>query len=230
MKNKKIHLLITTANLPENICNEIYGSGYNYDQRMEDYKKSFELVNVFKEHFSTITILETVSKEKVDFLHEYGFIVYYSSVSNYFNNKGLNEIDHINNYLIDNNYCIDDNDIIIKLSGRYFIENMNILDYINKNYNLIVKDDSDIYKSGLGVHSFYYAISKKLFFDFYIFVDLDFDKKDYKKDVCIEWELKNFAKTLLDSNVCCIIPPSDRIGVITNTYYKDINSRIIERV
>lgn len=229
MNNKKIHLLITTAILPENICNEIYGSGYNYKQRIDDYKKSFELADIFRENFDTITILETVSKEKVDFLHDYGFIVYYSSVNNFFNNKGLNEIDHINNYLIENNYCIDDNDIIVKLSGRYFIENMNILNYINKNYCLIVKDDSDIYKSGLGVHSFYYAISKKLFFDFYIFTDLDFDNKGYKKDVCIEWELKNFAKTLAN-DVAYIIPPTDKIGIITNTYYKDINNRIIERV
>ena len=149
MKNKKIHLLITTANLPENICNQIYGSGYNYKQRIDDYKKSFELVDIFRENFDTITILETVSKEKVDYLHEYGFITYYSGVNNFFSNKGLNEIDHIYNYLMDNNYAINDNDIIIKLSGRYFIENMNILSYINKNYELIVKDDSDIYKSGL---------------------------------------------------------------------------------
>ena len=229
MKNKKIHLLITTANLPENICNQIYGSGYNYKQRIDDYKKSFELVDVFRDNFDTITILETVSKEKVDYLHDYGFITYYSGVNNFFSNKGLNEIDHVYNYLMDNNYNIDDNDIIVKLSGRYFIENMNILSYINKNYELIVKDDNDIYKSGLGVHSFYYAISKKLFFDFYIFVNLDFDNKGYKKDVCIEWELKNFAKTLSD-DICCIIPPLDKIGVITNTYYKDINNRIIERV
>jgi len=229
MVNKKIHLLITTANLPENICNEIYDSGYNYNQRIEDYKKSLELVDIFRENFDTITILETVSKEKVDFLHEYGFIVYYSNSNNFFINKGLNEIDHIYNYLMDNNYAIDDNDIIVKLSGRYFIENMNILSYINKNYELIVKDDNDIYKSGLGVHSFYYVISKKLFFDFYIFVDLDFDNKAYKKDICVEWELKNFAKTL-NNNICYIIPPSDKIGIITNTYYKDINNRIIERV
>lgn len=227
--NKKIHLLITTAILPENICNQIYDSGYDYNQRIEDYKKSFELANIFKENFESIIILETVSKERVDFLHEYGFNVYYSSVNNFFSNKGLNEIDHINNYLIDNNYSIDDNDIIIKLSGRYFIENMNILNYINKKYDLVVKDDSDIYKSGLGVHSFYYAISKKLFFDFYIFVDLDFDNKEYKKNICIEWELKNFVKTLPDE-ICYIIPPSDKIGVITNTYYRDINNRKIERV
>jgi hypothetical protein len=103
---------------------------------------------------------------------------------------------------------------------------MNILNFID-NYDIITKDDKDIYWSGLGVHSFYFGITKKLFFDFYNFVDLKFDNKEYKKDVAIEWDLKKFVQ---QNNKSYIIPPQEKIGIITNTYYRDINCCKIEYV
>jgi len=225
-KNRNVHLIITTANISKNICNKIYGSGYSYEKRINDYKKSFEIVSSLRKYFTTITILETCSKEKIDYLYDYNFIVYYSNQNNYFVNKGLNEMNHINNYLCDNSFIKDD-DIVIKLSGRYFITNTNILNFTNK-YNIIVKDDRDIYTSGLGVHTFYFAITKKLFFDFYKFIDLKFDDIDYKKNIAIEWEMKKFFESLNDEKY--MILPQEKIGIITNTYYGDINCCKIEYV
>lgn len=153
------HLIITTATIPEDICYQQLG--YSYVQRMKDYKLSFDHALKFRENFDTITILETVAKEKVDELEECGINVYYSKFNNSFSNKGLNEIFHIQDFL--NNSNFNDDDLIIKITGRYLMVNDNIL---NIDSNIVAKYDGDIYPGDRGVHTFFFGIKKNIFNQF----------------------------------------------------------------
>ena len=203
------HLIITTAIIPKAIC--LSTLGYSYEQRMNDYKQSFEYALKLKDKFDSITIIETVSKEKVVELEESDIKVYYSNFDNSFVNKGLNEMFHIQDFL--NNSNIDDNDLIIKLSGRYLIINENIL---NINLDIIAKYDGDIYGLNKGVHTFLFGFKKKLFNEFINFLDV---KKHNYDLTCIEWLVKDF---ILSKNIP-ILDPNYKLGVMTSLYNKEMD-------
>ena len=200
------HLIITTAIIPEELC--LQTIGYSYEQRMYDYKNSFDSTLLLKDKFDSITIIETVSKEKVDFLEESGISVYYSKFDNHFTNKGINEMFHIQDFLQKSN--IDDNDLIIKLSGRYLIENASILSINN---DIIAKYDGDIYPGDRGVHTFFFGFKKKLFAEFINNLDI------FNYDVCIEWLVKDF---MLNKGIE-ILDRHYNLGVITCLYSKELN-------
>jgi len=50
------HLIITSAIIPEELCQQRLG--YSYEQRILDYKKSFDSVLSLKDNFESITIIE----------------------------------------------------------------------------------------------------------------------------------------------------------------------------
>lgn len=204
------HLIITTAVIPKELCS--LNLGYSYEKRMSDYKDSFEYVLKLKDKFNTITILETVSKEKVDELENSGINVYYSNIDNSFKNKGINEILHIQDFLKNSN--INDDDIVIKLSGRYLIENDNILSI---NSDFIAKYDGDIYPGDRGVHTFFFGFKKKLFFQFVSMLNIS-SINTYEK-ICIEWLIKDF---MISKNIS-ILNNSYKLGVVTCLYSKEMN-------
>jgi hypothetical protein len=200
------HLIITTATISEDICLEKLG--YSYYQRISDYQRSFDCVLKMRKKFDTITIIETVSKEKVDFLENSGIDVYYSKFDNSFSNKGINEMYHINDFL--ENYKIDDDDLIIKISGRYLMITDDIL---NIDFDFIAKYDGDIYPGDRGVHTFFFGFKKKLFVEFINSIN----KNDYDK--CVEWLVKDY---MLSKNIK-ILDNSFKLGVITCLYSKEMN-------
>lgn len=202
----KKHLIITTAHFTEE---ESKNNGFPYLERIKEYTDSFNKVKNISSNFDSITLLETKSKDKLDYLEDSKFDICYSSKPNLFYNKGLNEIFHLENFLQNNN-LIKNQDIIIKISGRYKIENINLLKYID--YDCSAKNDLDIYDSGMGVHTFYFLFKRYFFHDFYKYVNLDFNNFFYKQSTCIEWELKNF---MLKNKKCYIIPYEEKIGVTT---------------
>jgi len=208
---KNIHLIVTIAIFPENETQDKFG--YSYQRRIEDYRKSLESVMKFSGFFNTLNIIECVSKKRIEFLHNYDhFNIHYSNQPNFFENKGLNEICHIKDFLDNSNY-INGDDVIIKLTGRYIIENPNIFEYI-KNQDIVAKLDGDIYPGDQGCHTFYFAITKKLFYDYYNTYCLDFNDRDYYRSYCVEWQLKEF---MLKQN----IQPLNydiKLGVITCLY------------
>lgn len=204
------HLIITTAIISEELC--LQTIGYSYEQRMNDYKNSFKSALLLNDKFDSITILETVSKNKVDFLENSGIPVYYSNINNNFTNKGINEIIHIENFLKNSN--IDDDDLVVKLSGRYLIENDTIL-LIDRDF--IAKYDGDIYPGDRGVHTFLFGVKKKLFMEF---VDsLNMSNNNTYDDVCIEWLIKGF---MLSKGIE-ILDNRYNLGVITCLYSKELN-------
>jgi len=204
------HLIITTAIIPRELC--LSKLGYSYEQRMLDYKQSFEYVLALKDKFDTMTIIETVSKEKVAELEESGINVYYSTFDNYFDNKGLNEMFHIEDFLKSSQ--INDDDLVIKITGRYLMINDTIL---NIDLNFIAKYDGDIYPGNRGVHTFFFGFKKKMFYEFIDLLIIN-DRNSYK-DICVEWLVKYF---ILSRDIQ-ILDSSYELGVITCLYSKEIN-------
>lgn len=148
------HLIITSAIIPEKLCQQKLG--YSYEQRISDYKQSFDSALALKDNFDSITIIETYSKTKVDILEDSGINVYYSNFDNSFDNKGLNEMFHIKDFL--QHAKMSDDDTIIKITGRYLLDNDNIL---NIDSDIIAKFDGDIYNpNNRGVHTFFFGFKK----------------------------------------------------------------------
>lgn len=118
---------------------------------------------------------------------------------------------HIHDFL--KNSQIKDDDLIIKITGRYLIENINILDI---NSDFIAKYDGDIYKYDKGVHTFYFGFKKKLFNEFIDFLKSAINKND---NLCIEWLVKDF---MISKNID-ILKNNYKLGVTTCLYSKEIN-------
>ena len=210
--DEKIHL-----NNHHNI-NLIIGSAHIEDnKRIEDYKLSFDNIKKFKNIFNNITIIETISKEKVTYLEDSGFDVYYSELQNIDIDKGINWMNHIKNFVKDGNK----DDINVCLTGRYLLEDNNSIlkiidDYmINDDYEFIAKNGGDIYNGvydGKIIHSFLFFFKKDKFLEFSIF--LENNKSNYG---AIECDINDFLKI---SEKCKILPTEYYLGVKTNYYYE----------
>ena len=154
----KKYLIITSAlNTPK----------LNSDQlviRLADYRSGFYHVLRFKDNFDTITLIECLSKENIKEFEEFkdlGINTYYSTFDNHHKNKGANELCHIWDFIKED--FIDEEDIIVKITGRYILNDVNILTYFNdNNIDVVVKTDKDVYhnSASTSVHSFFLAVEK----------------------------------------------------------------------
>lgn len=184
-----IHLIVTAANISQ-----------NYESRRELYISSFEKALKYDYLFDTYTILECTSSYE-EYLTPYN--VYYSTIPNQYPEKGLNEMQHLKGYLEQSSF--NDNDIIIKLTGRYLLADnsfFNKVKLLKDDYDSIFKDDGDIYQ-GHGYHTFLYAMKKFRFLD--TINSLHFSEENNDP---IEWGVKNFLK---DKNRHYLL---DRLGII----------------
>lgn len=200
----KPHLIITTAHI-------------NDDNRILEYIVSFEKVLNFKNSFETITIIETVSEEKLNYLENSQLDVYYSKLGNSHPNKGVNKINHVSNFL--NNSKINDNEIVVLLTGRYLMVNTNILSLIethmiNNQYEMMSKDDGDVYGWDVGVHTFYFSFTKNKFLEF-----SNWYQTNAVHSECIEVWVKNYS---LNHDKCLILPNNVIMGVETRLYQAPI--------
>ena len=202
-------LIITTAHLEPKECSEI---GMDFESRIEEYKNSFEILKNFSNFFNEVIILETRVSKNVYYLEKSGFRVFYSQKKNNFLNKGMNEISHLSEII--KNLELDEEDIIYKMTGRYKLQNLNINEYID--FDCVAKDDRDIYPNlPIGVHTFWFKIKTKLLKDFYKYVGCENQLPEFKRNICIEWELFNFMKL---NNRCLILPPQTLLGIQTCVY------------
>ena len=196
-----IHLIITSGSIKA-----------HYKERKEQYIKSISGAMAFDYFFDSITVLECVSSYE-DYLSAYP--VYYSKESNTFPEKGLNEMLHIKAFLEQS--AIDKNDLVIKLTGRYLLEDssfFNKVKILEDRYDSIFKDDCDIYE-GLGYHTFLYCMSKSRFLE--TINSLNFSKENLDP---IEWGVKDFLKNKERHYLL------DRLGVMA---YQGQNSEKIFR-
>jgi len=168
-----IHLIITTANIPE-----------SYETRKKQYIESIESSLKYAHLFDSYTILECVSDNEA-YLNQYN--TFYSKEDNLYLNKGLNEMNHLRAFLKQSSFA--DSLSIIKLSGKYIIED----DYFFKKviefqdeYDSIFKNDNDVFE-GNGYHTFFYYMKKKLFIE--TINSLEFSLNNNRP---IEWDVKNY--------------------------------------
>jgi hypothetical protein len=200
----KPHLIVSSAHM-------------EISDRISEYIDSFKIINDLKEFFESTTIVETISQNKLDYLENSGLDTYYSNLGNPESNKGHNWVRHMTNYLHQSK--INDNDIIISMTGRYLIVNKNILSLIEKhiisdNNEFIAKQDNDIYIGEChGVHTFYMAFTKSKFLDFSNWFEIN-----GRQTCCIEWDVKKY----LDSHDNCLILPKETImGIETKIFHLD---------
>jgi|GEM_PF-2334810 len=171
-----LHLIITTANIE-----------HSYKQRKEHYIQSIEGCLKYAHLFDSYTVLECVS-ENEEYLNCYNTV--YSAEGNFYNNKGLNEMNHLRSFL--NKSAFGDNQSIIKLSGKYLIKDdyfLNKVLELQTRYDSILKNDNDVYE-GNGYHTFFYYMKKKVLMD--SINSLEFSLNNNRP---IEWDIKDFLLT-----------------------------------
>lgn len=195
------HVIITSANIPE-----------AYEKRKAQYIRSIESCLQYAHLFESYCVLECASNNE-EYLNHYNIV--YSKEANIYANKGLNEMNHIRAYLKQS--PLPDDEPIIKLTGRYIIEEPNFFEKVKeleKDFDSIFKNDNDVYE-GNGYHTFFYCIKKKLFINVA-------DSLEYSQDNTrpIEWDVKDY---LMVSEKHIEI---DRLGVMA---YQGINSEKIFR-
>ena len=126
-----IHFLITTSIYNDCLTRK--------DQYIKSINKLKELINKNEIENYKIIIIENNGLRKT-FLDDFGCIVYYTN-NNLLNtnNKGIKELTDIFDCIKD--YNINDNDFIVKITGRYTLQDDNeFLNVIkNLNYDCVIK-------------------------------------------------------------------------------------------
>lgn len=126
-----------------------------FEFRKEQYLKSFNILNDFG--FKDFYIVEALSKHGPTFLEQYCNNVFYSQRNNpSLRNKGINEAKTILEAL--HNFNFDDEDMIIKMTGRYH--------WLSNGFFMLVQNNQDAdaivkYDSVGQVHTLAYAMRCK---------------------------------------------------------------------
>lgn len=171
-----IHVIITTANIAE-----------SYKARKDQYVESIEACLKYSQYFDSYNVLECVSAHE-PYLDRYNTA--YSSLDNAYPNKGLNEMNHLRHYLQQSD--LQDTDAIIKLSGRYIVEDSYFFEKVAEyrhEIDSLFKNDNDVYV-GNGYHTFLYYMKKGLFIN--TINSLNFSTDNMTP---IEWDVKNYLMT-----------------------------------
>lgn len=114
----KHHLISTSAHMDSS-------------ERIMEYENCYKSIYDLKSSFKSINIIETISKNKLQYLENTGLKVFYSPLNNEHKNKGVNWLRHMTNFI--SNSEIKDSEIIIFITGRYTIVNTNIISLIEEN-------------------------------------------------------------------------------------------------
>lgn len=198
----KKYLIITAAHLVDS-------------NRNEEYENSIRSVITFSKNFDKIFLLECVSKkiEELEYLKKYDIELAISELENRHQNYGINEFLHIEHFLKTQTY-IEEDDTILKLTGRYLIKNDNLIKRIPLNKErILAKLDGDIWdkytgNNNIGVHTFYFAFKKIEMINF-----ISHLKKTglIEENRHIEWSLKDYISSIEPSGFY-----TGEMGVETN--------------
>ncbi len=109
-------------------------SDAHFAWRKSQYIKSFNQIYTYGYRKNDFYIVEALKKHGPTFLDEYCNHVYYAQNNNpNFKNNGINEA--ITLLEAFNHFNFNDDDIIIKMTGRHFLMNDNFLTIVKKNQN-----------------------------------------------------------------------------------------------
>ena len=194
------YLLITSAHKNEDL-----------ERRKVDYLESLKTILPFKDLFDKIYILECLSNIDLSYLKIDDKIeIHYSDSENFYVNYGLNELIHINNFLQKNNEVSGD-DTVVKITGRYFLSNDEFLKQLPTSYDIIAKNDGDIWgNNSRGVHTFYMIFKKSVFNQLVSGINLVRDV-NHLKTYCVEWLVKEYMNINTNSHFY-----NGKMGIITN--------------
>lgn len=199
------HLISTSAHM-------------DIQNRVDEYISSYNIIFNLRHLFKSVTIIETISQEILEYLENTGLDIIYSKLGNTNPNKGVNWLNHVK-YFLDLSK-IDNNDIIIFITGRYKIVSTDILSLIEtymivEKNEFIAKNDNDLYYDGKGVHTFYMAFTKSKFLDLWNWYQKNGNFMD-----CIEWDIKKYLET---HDKCLILPKNIIMGVETKVFQSSNN-------
>jgi hypothetical protein len=156
-----------------------------FDQRKNEYTQSFEVLKSFGLE-ENIHIIECTAKFDT-FLDKLTSKVFYTNQNYKYKNKGVNEILNIKFFL--DNHLIDDEETIIKLTGRYILQDNSFIEACKEKYDVTVKFDihRQAFFGCLG-------LKKKVLTDFINSTDWLEVENNF---ICIE---KSFAEFLINRN------------------------------
>lgn len=124
MDNNFIILLLCTLNVDKRISTR---KRNNKEIRLNDYKKCLDK---WKNTEYNICVVENSGCNELKYLYEncknFHFLTYQTDYKNQTDNPNYGEVDSLNHF-IENYEFINNYKYIIKLTGRYFIEDMEIL-------------------------------------------------------------------------------------------------------
>jgi Ca2+/Na+ antiporter len=130
--NNETYVIITTCLLTD-----------NFEERKEEYKRGINsVIQRCKDKNYKLIIIENNGKRET-FLDTFNIPVLYTNNNSLnTNNKGVKELYDVLSCI--DHYKIKDNDFIIKMTGRYYIDNnslfFDICDTINEtNYDVVIK-------------------------------------------------------------------------------------------
>lgn len=163
-----------------------------------------------------IIIVENNNNTKT-FLDDFGCTTYYTNNNNLnTNNKGYKELQDILDCI--NTFNINDNDFIVKMTGRYILENesefMNIIKNIdNKNYDCVIKYGSyfkpvnykmnDCITGLIGMSCLYVKQIEKP-----------------NEHECVEWKWAKVTNLINDKNIYLVNKLGINICPGSNNYFK----------
>lgn len=140
----------------------------NYELRKIQYLKSIDSLAEYIDK-KKIKIIECYDSD-TDFFNELDLKLFLSKSNNSFRNKGAKECDCLRYFLLNNDF-IDDNELIIKLTGRYqILSNIFFSELTN---NLGYDFYGKLMDGGSQIFTGFFGIKKKFLFDFLNTVNLD---------------------------------------------------------
>lgn len=179
----------------------------NFDERKKEYIKTLEVLDSYG--YTNCYIVEAIKSDGPTFLEKHSQNVIYSNVNNSsLRNKGVNEAQSIKKAL--NQFKFDDNDMIIKITGRYF--------FTSDTFLIKVKNSPEFdafFKTGAGEQIFTgcFALRYKYFKEFIYQLDLEVMESNM---INIEWKLAQYIESLKTKNIK--IMKLDQLDITANIF------------
>lgn len=183
----------------------------DFEIRKAQYIKGINsLLEVTKNKNYEIVIVENNGKRKT-FLDEFGLKIFYTENNKIASNKGINEWNDIQSCIRE--FRIDDDDFIIKMTGRYFLNIPNaFFDMVDKDFDCIIK-----------YGSYMRPLNKKCMdcITGLIGMKCKFMKNIScpKQSECVEWKFAQVTYSMSDEKICILNNLDINIAPNSNSFF-----------
>ena len=177
---------------------------YQYELRKQEYIRGIEAIK----RFGYMPYVVESYKTRPTFLDLLSDKVWYAKNDDTgLRNKGVKEAKALLNFFENNKF--DDDDIIVKITGRYVFLDNKFLKYIadHQEYDAFVKYVTS--EKVLDMHTACFAMRYKYFLEFLRHLNLE---KMEREMICIEWELAYFCDITYGNENLCATTVRNRIS------------------